>query len=121
MITCCSTTQLTPPISCTSMRLAYPSSSGAGACSLVSAVAPVARQKRRMSNLEGMRSAIMPYFSIKCMAISPMAPPEATTWRQGRGTNYVMLVRKGEVTRCGGDDIMQAWLWCRMVSHGFFW
>jgi hypothetical protein len=36
-------------------------------------------QKRRRSNLEGMRTAIMPYFSTKCSAMSPMAEPATTT------------------------------------------
>ena len=29
--------------------------------------------------MEGMRRAIMPYFSMKCSAMSPMALPAATT------------------------------------------
>ena len=41
-------------------------------------------QKRRRSNLEGMRRAIMPYFSMKCSAMSPMALPAATTCRARR-------------------------------------
>ena len=41
--------------------------------------APVARQKRRSSNLDGMRTAIMPCFSMKCSAISPKAAWPTTT------------------------------------------
>lgn len=36
-------------------------------------------QNLRMSNLEGRRRAIMPYFSMKCIAISPNALPATTT------------------------------------------
>lgn len=36
-------------------------------------------QNLRMSNLEGRRKAIMPYFSMKCIAISPYALPATTT------------------------------------------
>mmetsp|Transcript_5349 Transcript_5349/g.13187 ORF Transcript_5349/g.13187 Transcript_5349/m.13187 type:complete len:257 (-) Transcript_5349:894-1664(-) len=76
---CCSTTQMAPPISCVPMCLAKPSSSGEGAPNVERAVAPVALHRRSSSNLEGMRSAIMPYFSIKCIAISPIALPLTTT------------------------------------------
>ena len=41
--------------------------------------APVARQKRRRSNLEGIFTAIMPCFSMKCSAISPKAWCPTTT------------------------------------------
>lgn len=37
-------------------------------------------QNLRMSNLDGSLSAIMPYFSMKCMAISPYALPATTTF-----------------------------------------
>ena len=37
-------------------------------------------QNLRMSNLDGNLRAIIPYFSMKCMAISPYALPATTTF-----------------------------------------
>jgi hypothetical protein len=40
---------------------------------------------RMSSNLDGQRTAIMLYFSMKCIAISPIAPPESSTcWDKAR-------------------------------------
>mmetsp|Transcript_12443 Transcript_12443/g.31573 ORF Transcript_12443/g.31573 Transcript_12443/m.31573 type:complete len:228 (+) Transcript_12443:320-1003(+) len=74
-----STVTRLPPISTVSTRLARPSWSLVGTANLGRATAPVDRQILRSSNLLVILMAIMPYLSMKCIAISPMADPLTTT------------------------------------------
>mmetsp|Transcript_11584 Transcript_11584/g.26814 ORF Transcript_11584/g.26814 Transcript_11584/m.26814 type:complete len:204 (-) Transcript_11584:444-1055(-) len=65
--------------SCTPIESTYPISSSVGTPKRTRAVAPVAAQMRRSSNLLMILSTMIPYFSKKCMAISLMDPPEMAT------------------------------------------
>mmetsp|Transcript_3122 Transcript_3122/g.5849 ORF Transcript_3122/g.5849 Transcript_3122/m.5849 type:complete len:272 (-) Transcript_3122:849-1664(-) len=76
---CAKMTTFLPPISLTLTSSQNPISSAVAGPRRTRAVDPVAEQMRLSSHLETILTHIIPYLSMKCMAISETVPPEMTT------------------------------------------